>query len=369
MSKSFKLLLLICWIPMLCFSQPTVKDSQKEVLTVALAGLSHDHVYLVMQHYKKGEVKIIGIAEKDQQLINRFKKNYQLPDSIFFNNLPDLLKHKKPEIVMAFGPVSEHLNVVRDCAPARINVMVEKPLATTVKGAEEIVKLADKFKIKVLTNYETSWYASNQNVYKQVKAHQIGDIRRMVAHDGHQGPKEINVSKEFLKWLTDPDTNGAGALYDFGCYGANLMTWLMDGQAPISVTAFTKQIKPDIYPKVDDDATIILEYREATGIIEASWNWPFSIKDLEVFGQTGYIQAVDGQTIRTKDEKDDTYITKKLAPPASPYQDYIPYVTAVLRGEIDPSNDLSSLKNNLMVVKILEAAKRSAKEKKRILIR
>lgn len=369
MSKSIKLLLFVCCIPMWCFSQAALKDTHKGVLTVALAGLSHDHVYLVMEHYKKGEVKILGIAESNPDLVNRFKNKYQLADSIFYDNLPTLLKHEKPEIVMAFGPVSAHLAVVRDCAPSGISVMVEKPLATTVKAAEEIAALAKKYKINVLTNYETSWYASNQEVLKQVDAGQVGGIRKMVAHDGHQGPKEINVSKEFLNWLTDPATNGAGALFDFGCYGANLMTRLMNGQAPVSVMAVTKQIKQDIYPKVDDDATIILEYPKATGIIEASWNWPFNIKDLEVYGKTGYLQAVDGETIRVKNQMTHGYRIKKLDPPMNPYQDYIPYVTAVLRGELDPGNDLSSLKNNVLVVKILEAAKRSAKEEKRVFIK
>ena len=70
---------------------------------------------------------------------------------------------------------------------------------------------------------------------------------------------------EFLAWLNDPKLNGGGALYDFGCYGADLMTWLMDGQRPISVTATTQQIKPDIYPRVDDEATIILTYPKGAG--------------------------------------------------------------------------------------------------------
>ena len=139
----------------------------------------------------------------------------------------------------------------------------------------------------------------------------------MIVHDGHQGPKEIGVSKEFLRWLTDPAKNGAGALTDFGCYGANLMTWLMNGKAPIAVSAITHQIKPAIYPKVDDDATILLEYADATGIIEASWNWPFSIKDMEVFGKTGYIQAVNEQKLRLKENGNadyKIYKAKTLAP-------------------------------------------------------
>ena len=343
--------------------------AQTGPLKVALAGLSHDHVYLLMQHYKQGEVDIIGIAESDPALINKFKKNYHLADSLFYKDLSTLLKHKKPEVVMAFDPNSAHLSVVKICAPFHVDVMVEKPLATTVKDAEQIVSLAEKYHIQVLTDYETSWYASNQTLYSQVKADQIGDIRKMVAHDGHQGPKEIGCSPEFLSWLTDPKTNGAGALFDFGCYGANLMTWLMDGKAPIAVYATTRHIKPDIYPRVDDDATIVLDFPKATGMIEASWNWPYNIKDLEVFGKTGYLQAVDPNTLRERKGKESDFSIKKLDVPVAPFQNYVAYVTSVLRGQLKPGNDLSSLQNNLIVVKILSAARQSAKEGRKIYLK
>ena len=176
--------------------------------------------------------------------------------------------------------------------------------------------------------------------------------------------KEIGCSKEFLAWLTDPEKNGGGALTDFGCYGANLMTWLMDGKVPIAVTAITRHIKPDLYPKVDDEATILLEYANATGIIEASWNWPFGIKDLEVFGLTGYLHALNSNTLQER--KKDSYDNVMIKPPV--FQNNLTYLAAVLRGAIQPGDDLSSLNNNLVVVKILDAANRSAKEGKRIIL-
>jgi hypothetical protein len=203
---------------------------------------------------------------------------------------------------------------------------------------------------------------ANRKLFKEQKS--AGEIRKMVAMDGHQGPKEINVQPEFLSWLTDPVKNGAGALFDFGCYGANLMTWLMKGQAPISVTAVARHIKPAIYPKVDDDATILLEYPDATGIIEASWNWPFGIKDMEVFGQKGYLHALNGNTL----EQRDTNTYYKVAVKPLIYPDNLSYLSAALKGEVKSSDDLSSLENNLIVVRILEAARKSAKEGKRIVL-
>jgi predicted dehydrogenase len=339
---------------------------KSQLLRVGVAGLSHDHVHNIMQQYKRSEVVIIGIVEVDAQLADRYKKRYQLPDSIFFKSLDVLLAHTKPDVVLAYNAISEHLQVVETCAPKGISVMVEKPLATTVKQAERIAALAKQYHIQVLTNYETTWYSSNQQVNEMIQEqHAIGDIRKMVVHDGHEGPKKIGCSTDFLNWLTDPVKNGAGALTDFGCYGANLMTWLMNGKKPIAVTAITKHIQPDLYPKVDDEAIVLVEYPEATGIIEASWNWPFSIKDLEVFGTGGYLHARNSNTLQKRDNKGvyDSVTVKRAA-----FVDNIPYLEAVLRGKIHPVNDLSSLENNLIVVKILEAAKQSAKEGKRIVL-
>jgi predicted dehydrogenase len=188
----------------------------------------------------------------------------------------------------------------------------------------------------------------------------------MVIHEGHQGPKEIGVNSEFLDWLTDPVKNGGGAITDFGCYGANLMTWLMQGQRPESVLAVTQQIKPDVYPKVDDEATIILVYPKAQGIIQASWNWPIARKDMEVYALTGYVVADrEGLKFRTSSETPELYT--KVPAPAKPYHDPFAYMAAEVRKEITiKPTDLSALENNLIVMEILDAAKRSAKEGKRI---
>jgi predicted dehydrogenase len=116
---------------------------------------------------------------------------------------------------------------------------------------------------------------------------------------------------------------------------------------------------------VDDEATILLEYANATGIIEASWNWPFGIKDLEVFGLTGYLHALDATTLQQRMKK--TYDGVEVKP--ATFNNNLAYLAAVLRGSYHPNGDLSSLSNNVIVVKILEAARQSAREGKRIALR
>jgi glucose-fructose oxidoreductase len=238
--------------------------------------------------------------------------------------------------------------------------MMEKPLAVSLGDALAIKRAAAAGNIPVLVNYETTWYPSNNAVYQLVRDGALGDIRKVVVHDGHQGPKEVNVEPEFLSWLTDPARNGAGALFDFGCYGADLVTWLMQGAAPLTVTAVTQQLKPEIYPHVDDEATVILTYPKAQAILQASWNWPFDRKDMEVYGETGEAITVRRDDLRVRRKGDDE--ERKQSAPAltAPYNDSISYLIAVVSGEIKASG-LSALDTNVIVVRILDAARESAR--------
>jgi predicted dehydrogenase len=335
--------------------------SQPKPLRIGIAGLTHTHVHWLLGRAKDSDIQIVGIAEANRELAARYLQQYNLPMTLLYASLEEMLDKTKPEAVTAFNSIYEHLDVVKACAPRKIHVMVEKPLAVSLDHAKQMQQLALQNRIHLLTNYETTWYGTNHKAYTLLDS--IGDIRKLVVHDGHPGPKEIGVNKEFLDWLTDPVMNGGGALTDFGCYGANLITWLMKGQRPLSVFAVTQQIKPDIYPKVDDEATIVVTYPKAQGIIQASWNWPYNRKDMEIYGQHGYMFA-DRNVLKLKasQEKKEEQLTSTLT---TPYHDPFAYLGAVIRKEIIVKpTDLSALENNMIVMEILDAAKRSAKEGK-----
>jgi predicted dehydrogenase len=270
-----------------------------------------------------------------------------------------MLDRAKPVAVAAFTDTFDHLAVVEACARRRIPVMMEKPLAVSVEHGRGIERAAAEAKIPVLVNYETTWYPANRAVWALAKEQKaLGEIRKVVVHDGHRGPKEINVQPEFLAWLIDPEKAGGGALFDFGCYGANLMTWLMDDARPRSVTAVTQQFKPEVYPHVDDEATVILAYPHAVAILQASWNWPFDRKDMEVYGRTGSVKTsgLDGVVVHFEGGAE---AERKAPPLLPPEDDFVRYFAAVVRGERTPSGP-SSLANNLVVTEILEAARKSA---------
>ncbi|MCC6287716.1 MAG: Gfo/Idh/MocA family oxidoreductase [Chitinophagaceae bacterium] len=344
-------------------------NAQNTPVRIAVAGISHGHSAWILGHKPQKNFILAGIYEPNKALAQQSARQYKLDEKIMFDNLDKMLDEVKPDAVVAFGSIYDHLAAVQACAPRGIHVMVEKPLAVSVAHALQMDSLAKKYHIILLTDYETSWYPATAKAYQLLyDSSYIGPLRKAVFHHGHEGPKEIGVSKEFFEWLTDPEKNGGGAIIDFGCYGANLMTWLTKGQQPLSVTAVTRQYKPGIYPKVDDDAVIVVTYPNAEAIIQASWNWPFGRKDMELYGTTGYVNTINNSLIRVKRKEDKAEQLRAYTNQDIPvYEDPFDYFVDVIRKKITVKDyDLYSLSNNMMVVKILEAAKTSAQTGKTV---
>ena len=332
-------------------------------IRVAIVGLVHGHVQGFLHNLPSHpEIQLVGIAEPDAALRDHYQQRTHLPANLFFPTEAAMLAATHPQAILVYTSIANHRAAIEQAAPLHIAVMVEKPLATTVEDALAIQHLSEQYKIPVLTNYETTWYASNTAAHTMLTSGSVGDLRKLVVHDGHRGPKEIGVGPEFLSWLTDPKQNGAGALIDFGCYGVDLSTWFANGELPLTVTAVTLQIKPDIYPNVDDDSTIVLTYPHAQAIIQGSWNWPFDRKDMEVYGAKGYLDTIyaDNDHLRIRLPGEKAEHTDPIAALVSPEDNSLNYLTAVLRGTLKPQHDLTSLDTNVAVVRILDAARRSA---------
>jgi Predicted dehydrogenases and related proteins len=361
---AFKSLLALVALSALTVASASAQNSAH--IRVAVVGLNHDHIMGFLHELPKHpDVDLVGISEPDAALRQKYAARFHLPNRLFYSSEAAMLAKMHPQAILVYTPIAEHRAAIEQAARLHIAAMVEKPLATTVEDALAIQRLSEKYNVPVLTNYETTWYASNTAADKMLEAGQIGELRKLVFHDGHRGPKEIGVSPDFLKWLTDPKQNGAGALFDFGCYGVDLTTWMMHGELPLTVTAVTLHIKPQIYPNVDDDSTIILTYPHAQAIIQGSWNWPFDRKDMEVYGVKGYIDTlyVDGAPgvkLRVRLPGEHTEHIEDAPALTPPNDNSLNYLGAVLGGTLKPKHDLTSLDTNVTVVRILDAARRSA---------
>ncbi len=158
MRKIILLSLFTCFI----FKMNAQTDGKKDKpLRVAIVGLSHAHVHWILGREKRGDIEIVGIAESDTSLARRYSEQHGYSMAIVYSTMEEMIDKVKPEAVLAYNSIYNHLKVVEHCAPKRIHVMVEKPMAVSVEHGNKMLALAKKYNIFLLTNYESTWYGSN----------------------------------------------------------------------------------------------------------------------------------------------------------------------------------------------------------------
>ncbi len=350
-------------------ARPDAPEAPRPPVRVVIVGATHAHVGWILGRPRDlGDIEIVGLYEPNTEYAERLMKRYKLDPALHFTDLDVMFDKTEPEAACLFGSIFDHRDHTIACAEHGIHVMVEKPLAVNREHARAMAEAAKEHNIELMTNYETTWYPANHALHGlATKTGKLGGLRRIVVQTGHGGPIEIGCEKEFLDWLTDPELNGGGALTDFGCYGANLTTWLMQGKRPTAVSAVTRTLKPDKYPDVDDDATIIVEYDKTVAVIQASWNWTMNRKDMSVYGTDGYAETVGNDRLRIG--MGGAWAGEAQAQPGidPPYHDPFAMLAAVARGEAEP-DPLSSLENNLVVVEILDAARESARTGNKVVL-
>ena len=329
--------------------------ARAQTYKIAVVGLVHSHYggYLPRMAQSQ-QVKLVGIAETIPDLVAEAKQR-GAANVPFYDDYRKMLDQTKPDIVWAFVENNRHLEILKECAPRHINVIYEKPLASTYKDALAMAELARKNGVQVMCNYQMAWWPANYAAKKQADAGAVGQVWRLRGIVGHGGPGSTGTGKHFFDWLTDPEKNGAGALVDFGCYNALWSLWYMG--RPESVYAEVIHLRPETFPKVEDSSTLVLHYKNGINIFEGSWDLPRSFQDLEVFGKTGSLYMTQ-QKVELRTGKETTEVPLAPLPPEA--ADPIAFMVDAIRNH-KPIAGITALDINLGVVEIIEAAKESVR--------
>jgi predicted dehydrogenase len=341
-----------------CGAKPRVAAAAKTRL--AVVGLDHDHVWELLEYMAaEPEAELVAIADQHPALVEQARA--KVPGSVkFYSDFVQMLDETKPEAVFVTTENDRHLEILRECAKRHINYSVEKPMATNAADAREMERLANQAGIKLMVNYWNAWVAPSRELFHRVRNGDVGPIRKVVVQYGHQGPKEIGVSEYFAKWLYDPVKNGGGAIVDFGCYGAEWAVWLKG--RPKRVYATSLKLKTEQHNSVDDDATMVLDYPDATVIVEASWDWPYGMDQVQVFGAKGSLLAAHDDLFYRSGGGDSTsgLEGKPVKLESLPHEGSNPvaYFLHCIR-ENKPVEDPVSARLNVQVVEILSAARES----------
>ncbi|MBM3725218.1 MAG: Gfo/Idh/MocA family oxidoreductase [Acidobacteria bacterium] len=323
--------------------------------TIAVVGLVHSHVWGHLgKMIANRPARLVGIAETREDLIAEARKRGAAQE-LFHADYKAMLDTVKPAIVWAFVENNRHLEIVEACAPRGIHVIFEKPLASSYGDALAIQRVARKHRIQVMTNYQMVWWPANYTAKRLVDSGALGKVWRLRGIVGHGGPGgATGLNRHFFEWLTDPEKNGAGALMDFGCYNALWSLWYMG--RPERVYAHVNHLRPETFPKVEDNSTMILSYPNGVGLFEGSWDLPRGFQDLEIYGLGGSVYMKNGKVTRQPGREAEVDVPLDPLPPEK--TEPIAYMVDVL-GRGAAVEGLAALDINVGVVEIIEAAKQS----------
>ena len=349
MRKLFCLTILLC-LPILAQDQPKI----------AVVGLVHSHVWGHIGKMLKGDpAKLVGVSDPHADLVAEVRKEaakLNVAEPKFFDDYKKMLDETRPDIVWAFVENNRHLEIVQACAARKINVIFEKPLASTFKDAVQMQQIAKKAGIKVMVNYQMAWWPTEHAAKEIADSGELGKVYRIRGIVGHGGPGSQGPRNQyFFEWLTDPVKNGAGALMDFGCYNALWSLWYLG--RPETVYAQVNHLRPETFPKVEDNATLVLHYKNGVGIYEGSWDLPRGYQDLEIFGLKGSLYMQNGKLEMRQGRDTREVALEPLAPERS---EPIAYMVSCIRDK-KPVEGLTALDINVGVVEIIEAAKQSVR--------
>jgi predicted dehydrogenase len=238
-------------------------------LRIGVAGLVHDHIWgLLNQLRELDNVELVAAADFNQPLLDKLEKDFGVSQQ--YRDSDEMVEKEKPDAVICGRENNAHAEVAEICAERGVHFMVEKPMSARLLDADRMLAAQKKSGIVMFINYPTSWDPALNLAYQLVQDGRIGTVYQLRMHCAHGGPKEVGCTEYFWSWLYDKERNGAGALMDYCCYGANINRWFL-GQ-PQSVTGMAgRLIKNYLDKDVDDNAILLLRYPHAISLCEASW--------------------------------------------------------------------------------------------------
>jgi predicted dehydrogenase len=319
--------------------------------------MSHDHVWGELPHWKRlGNVELVAGGDDEPELLAKLKAEQGV--TRLYNSWQELLEKEALDLLQVAGGNSESADIIEAAAAKGIHAIVEKPMAATLAQAERMLAAAQKAGTLLLINWPTAWAAAWQELERRALAGDIGELRYTRYRSAHSGPIAIGCHPSFVRDLTTPAINGAGALMDYCCYAADLAARLLG--LPQSVTGMRGFFGDEpAYAASDDNAIILAKYPHAFGVCEASWTQPVGYAGTNpiVYGSTGSLGIHHGKILIQRPLQEEEVLTPP--PTQAPRRSAPEYLLHCLENGL-PVEGFCSPKVSRDAQEILEAGLRAA---------
>jgi predicted dehydrogenase len=235
---------------------------------IGILSFAHLHAEAYIQNLRAmPDVELLGIADDDAARGQHFARVF---NARYFDSC-DALLAARPNAVLVCSENSNHRALVEMAAAARVNVLCEKPLATTLADARAMLEACERAQVKLMTAFPMRFSAPLTQIKAQLDANEFGRIYAFNATNQGQAPLQQRA------WFVDKDLAGGGAVMDHTVHLADVLRWYLRSEV-VEVFAQTNRI---LYANEIADTRVetggLLMLTFANGVfatIDCSWSKP-----------------------------------------------------------------------------------------------
>ncbi len=237
----------------------------KKIAVIGVGAMGVNHIRIL--HDLK-TVTLAAICDIDEE---RGKALAKKCHTTFYKNYKDLLRDKTLFGIIIAVPTKLHKKIALACLEKGIHILLEKPIASTVKDAQEIIKKAKEKKIVLVVGHVERFNPAVVRLEKLIKTGVLGDILSVVV-------KRVG--------LNPPPTHDVNVVTDLAIHDLDIVTSVLK-RMPKAVFARGGAMASSI---IEDHAEIFLDYEKFGCFIQANWITPVKIRTLSITGTKGHAE-------------------------------------------------------------------------------
>lgn len=248
---------------------------------------------------KANNLEIVGLCDLDEMNIKDKVAKFKLSSNIpMYTNYKEMLEKEKPELVAIATESGKHAAIALDCIEAGCNLIIEKPIALSLKDADAIIEKAKEYNVKVCACHQNRFNKSVQKIREALEMGRFGKMLHGTAHiRWNRGYEYYSRAKWRGTWEQD-----GGALMNQCIHNIDLLRWMM-GDEVVEVFGMTDNLHHD-YIEAEDLGIALIKFKNGSyGIIEGTTNvYPQNLEEtLYLFGEKGTVKA-GGQSVNVIEE-------------------------------------------------------------------
>lgn len=282
----------------------------KKPIRFGILGLVHDHVWGNLEVLKTLEDgKLVAVADLNQPLLDKVKEEH---DCATYTDYEAMLDNEELDAVFVCTDNYTGADLTVAAAERGLHIVVEKPMAATLEGAERMLAAVEKAGVRLMINWPVVWRPQVQEAMRMAMNQECGKIWQLTHRTSHGGIY-VECTPYFREWIVDKKLNGGGALMDLCSYGINIAQVLLG--RPSSVTAVTGNLLEKELT-VEDNAVVVMSYPDAIATAEGAWGQkgkPLNAYVATIWGTKGSVTFGPGSGGRiwktSEDEPEHTEVT------------------------------------------------------------